>query len=582
MQGARNLRPVSGRRRLSLAEYRSAMDVPVPTPPPSAPFDTRQLALELAQHLQAQQAKRPDTTFRQHWTWWRKMYLRRLASADTFGPRVERYLLPPLGDLTEETLTTEAIDLALNALDGKLSAQTINHIRAHGHGIIEDLRQVSPRPRWTSPNPFAGVRKRDVAAVEPYVPSEAEVARLIAANSPEVQPRFALMLTLGPRYGELRGLKVEDYDAANRRLYLRRSGQRETLKNGEQRSMPLPDWLAPFLDRAAARARSLGSEWLFPGRFGGQLTKNSKPGKLLQRALVRAEICSGYRHWCSKRSCRYQVRAADAGPRHCPEHQRLLRVRGIPRRVRVHDLRHIAITRMQELGVHPRVVSKVVGHGRKGTTDRYTHFSEGFVRAELNKVNWGLASDPGDSSRLPSDRERSTDRKLPPCTGGLEAAMLGAEPAAPPPAGVLVNPRSASSSDGQSIGLLSRSPTPLNSSPGCLLTVRDVAQRLQCDAGTVRAHVHAGRLPARYVGRLIRIEEGDLAAFIATCGPVARGTAPGAGRSILGPTPSELAEAGASASTAPAASTPLRLVWTGKERSGGSFMPVTPRRGEGR
>jgi integrase len=382
--------PAAGR--LAVRSEASERSTRVDLPPAYAAFDPRQLAFEIALHLQK---RKPTTTLREHWDWWRPLYLHHLASADTFRQRVEHYLVGPLGDRTEETLTTEAIEAVLNGLAGpprKLASQTLNHIRAHGHRIIADLIRVSP-PRWTSPNPFSAVIKREVNPVEPYIPSEEEIAKLILQNRPEIQPRFAMLLTLGPRYGELRGIKLEDFDATNRRLYLRRSGARETLKNGEQRSMPLPDWLVPLLNQAAERSRAIGSEWLFPGKGGQQLTKNSKPGQLLRRALVRADIVEGYEHWCAKRGCDHSTVARTRDPLRCPVHDRILRVSGIPRKLRIHDLRHIAITQMQELGVHPGVVRRVVGHGRKkrgaaSTTDRYTHLSERTVRAEINKVQW--------------------------------------------------------------------------------------------------------------------------------------------------------------------------------------------------
>jgi integrase len=51
----------------------------------------------------------------------------------------------------------------------------------------------------------------------------------------------------------------------------------------------------------------------------------------------------------------------------------LLKHAGLPR-MRFHDLRHSAATLLLELGIHPKVVSEMLGHSQIGITlDLYSH-----------------------------------------------------------------------------------------------------------------------------------------------------------------------------------------------------------------
>jgi excisionase family DNA binding protein len=47
-----------------------------------------------------------------------------------------------------------------------------------------------------------------------------------------------------------------------------------------------------------------------------------------------------------------------------------------------------------------------------------------------------------------------------------------------------------------------------------LLTVEDVAHRLQMHPSTVRRLIRDGKLVSRKIGRSVRVEEGDLVAFV--------------------------------------------------------------------
>ena len=66
----------------------------------------------------------------------------------------------------------------------------------------------------------------------------------------------------------------------------------------------------------------------------------------------------------------------------------------------------------------------------------------------------------------------------------------------------------------------SRSRTPFSSKakppgpPSKLPTVEDTADLFSCSTKTIRRLVESGALPADHIGRLVRISEDDIAAFL--------------------------------------------------------------------
>jgi len=59
---------------------------------------------------------------------------------------------------------------------------------------------------------------------------------------------------------------------------------------------------------------------------------------------------------------------------------------GLPR-VRIHDLRHTVATLLLEQGVHPKVVSELLGHANIGITlDRYSHVSMTMQKEAVNSL----------------------------------------------------------------------------------------------------------------------------------------------------------------------------------------------------
>ena len=69
---------------------------------------------------------------------------------------------------------------------------------------------------------------------------------------------------------------------------------------------------------------------------------------------------------------------------------------GVPR-MRVHDLRHTGATLLLLAGIHPKVVSEMLGHSSVRTTlDWYSHVIPGLTEAATRMLGEYLSPTPGD------------------------------------------------------------------------------------------------------------------------------------------------------------------------------------------
>ena len=161
---------------------------------------------------------------------------------------------------------------------------------------------------------------------------------------------FAVAVYAGLRKGELIALRREDVDLAQRRLYVRRSRDRETTKTGRSRVVAISDELALYLGKQLELYRGL-SAWVFPGRDA------------VSQRTVDAKL---------SRAANYALRYGGARPG-----------------IRFHDLRHTFATQLRHLGVPAELVGLLLGHGGRSVTDGYTHWSEVDLRDAVNRLALG-------------------------------------------------------------------------------------------------------------------------------------------------------------------------------------------------
>jgi integrase len=194
-----------------------------------------------------------------------------------------------------------------------------------------------------------------------------EVRRFLSsvAGEPDAA-QWMMLLYTGMRIGELLALRWQDVDLVSgtarivRTVTVDRDG-REVIAEGAKsrasnRTVPLvgPCLAALKAHQAALKARRLkaGPAWVeedlaFPGPSGGPLRRRSASSRFA--ALVK-------RH-------------------------------GLPT-LSPHGCRHTAATLLLESGVHPKIVSELLGHSSVSVTlDTYSHVGEGLKRAAAERLD---------------------------------------------------------------------------------------------------------------------------------------------------------------------------------------------------
>jgi integrase len=66
---------------------------------------------------------------------------------------------------------------------------------------------------------------------------------------------------------------------------------------------------------------------------------------------------------------------------------------GLPRTVKFHHLRHTCATRLGELGVIEEVRAAILGHGKRGITQHYTHATLQAMRRAVEAYEQLLVDD---------------------------------------------------------------------------------------------------------------------------------------------------------------------------------------------
>lgn len=376
---------VTGQRRLRLTDeagYKHQLSVDA--------ADLKQIAIDLFVGMEARkrEGRRSFGSLAEDW-------LGRVAKSRVAPDNEKRHVrhMSELLSLCEGELTKRAIDVAfakLAAPAGPLAPASLNKLRGTGRQIIRDAQANA---EWEGVNPFDLVRRFAERDAVYDTLSREEAARLLPHLRPDRRRLVRAMLLVGMRPGEAFALRKADLDFKRLLMRIRRSGQRDETKTGKEREFPMPSALIEDLRDSCEKSPN---ELVFPGLDGKQESKNTRLGLMLRRAMGRAGIVMGFRYRCRGAECDFdEVRASAVRELfYCSRCERAqLRCMPVPRALRFYDLRHSAATMLRDAGCDPLVIQIVLGHAATNTTDRwYTHLSEEYVRAELNKLQLEAAS----------------------------------------------------------------------------------------------------------------------------------------------------------------------------------------------
>lgn len=268
----------------------------------------------------------------------------------------ESYLIPRLGGARLEALETVDIEKMLHDL------------RAEGVGdrtrqLCYDTLRIplrrAVRAKMLAYNPIEAVSRPRYERREmtPWTPEEAR-AVVEASRSDRFHALYVLELRLGLQFpGEVLGLRWSDVDLKKREIYLstqltgrtRQSGPTKT--EARRRRLVLPQQVVDALLEHRERLMADGlrsSPWLFPNRDGGPMNARNFVRDSFEKVIERSGV----------------------------------------RRVRPYDMRHTFATLALIAGVHPKIVSEILGHASIEQTLRtYSHLMPGMQEEAVRALD---------------------------------------------------------------------------------------------------------------------------------------------------------------------------------------------------
>jgi integrase len=271
----------------------------------------------------------------------------------TYESLVRLHMNPALGATKLKDLAPAQVQsLYRRKLDEGLAPKTVKYLHTTLHRALKQAVRWGLVPR----NAAAAVDppRASPPEIKPLSPAEARQL-LAAAGGDRLEALYLLAVSTGMRQGEILGLGWEDADLdegvvrVRRTLTLARGGPRlaEPKTRGSRRQVRLTagavEALGRHRERQGAERAAAGDSWNDRG-----LVFTTTIGTPIRRAKLHRES------W-----------------------KPLLRRAGV-RDVRFHDLRHTCATLLLTKGVHPKIVSEMLGHSSIAITlDIYSHVIPG-------------------------------------------------------------------------------------------------------------------------------------------------------------------------------------------------------------
>lgn len=245
---------------------------------------------------------------------------------------VRLHLKPSLGNTKLDRVSALQVQsLYRSKLDSGLSPRTVQIIHATLYKALKQAVKWSLLPRNVadSVNP-PQVPRREIKPL-----SEKQVKKLLEnARGDKLQALYVLAIHTGMRSGELLGLKWSDVDLEGGTVQVRRSvfnGRIEAPKSAKgNRGIRLTETAIKAL-----QGHERTSEWVFSTRVGTPMSVHNLHNRSWKPLLAKSSL---------------------------------------PHTTRFHDLRHTCATLLLGRGVHPKIVSEMLGHSSTTITlDTYSH-----------------------------------------------------------------------------------------------------------------------------------------------------------------------------------------------------------------
>lgn len=285
-----------------------------------------------------------------------------------FYERHADYAIPHIGairmlDLQPQDIRAMLLALAPHGDRPGLSPRS----RAHVRTVLRQAFQMAVDDGILIRNPADAVEPPKVTKYDSYALNRAELTALFAAVATHrLCAMWHLLADLGPRHDEIISVRWADLDREARTLRIRHT------KNGEERYLPLTAEHMALLDAHWGRQqdeRSDNPRW----REHGYMFPSEVGTKLLQ-SNVRRAFKDIINHINDEEAKQAEQEGREA---------RTI----IPRRVRIHDLRHTAATNLIAAGNDIPTVQYITGHKDSSVLlEIYAHAQADRNRAAVERV----------------------------------------------------------------------------------------------------------------------------------------------------------------------------------------------------
>ena len=362
--------------------------------------DAKRLAVDLERKSERQRLglepfpTNDGTTLGDLLRWWEKIYFKQSpAYAKSCGTFHRHLGGSDLSKIPTREVTTGRVEQFIQAKTHELAPQTVNHLRSFLCRVFSAARRAGK----VTQNPVLDVKCRRVPKRLPAFLTLEEVPRVLLALPGHWRPLFATAIYTALRKGELLGLRKTDVDLPSRLISVRHSYARDTTKGGHAEAVPIATELVPYLEAAIKRSPS---DLVFPNEDGSMMSEEASLQELLQSALARAGIVTGYSHVCRRKGCGHSEVAKDAALRRCPKCKMKLWPRALVRKIRFHDLRHTTASLLMMAGANPAAVQRILRHSDpRITTEVYGHLAPEYLRREIDLLSFGKpVNDAGNAS----------------------------------------------------------------------------------------------------------------------------------------------------------------------------------------
>jgi integrase len=251
-----------------------------------------------------------------------------------------------LGDILTTAVAQWLADLRHG--DDPVGASTVNR----AHHVLSSILADAVTDKLLARNPATGVRLPRKNRKPAVYLTHSQVAALAAASG-EHEALILLLAYTGLRWGEAVGLRVRDLDMLRKRVTVNENAVESgkqihvgTPKTHKQRSVPLPEFLLPYLARQCEGKSRDGL--LFVGEDGRHLRRPHSQWGWFGRALSKS---------------------------------------GVPR-MSPHDLRHTAASLAVSAGANVKAVQRMLGHASAAMTlDIYAALFDDDLEAVAAKLD---------------------------------------------------------------------------------------------------------------------------------------------------------------------------------------------------